>query len=244
MAISRIRKIVKRWIRSNGYELRKLSLGELDDITRLAEFCKKNSISTFLDIGANRGQFAIDLRMSGYKGRIISFEPLSQAHASLMKNASRDEKWTVAPRVAIGSVESECSINVSENSFSSSLLPMTNIHAESAPSSSYIGIESVSVRTLTSILKELGVSENETLALKIDTQGFEENVIDGARDILDRVQLIYTELSLVPVYEGSPNFLEMYNMLLSYKYRCIALSHEFSDPKTGEMLQVNGTFIH
>lgn len=238
-----LRKLVKRWFRSHGYEVRKLSLGELDDITRLVKLCEAKGIKTFLDVGANQGQFGTDLRVAGYDKRLISFEPLSQAYSLLTDRAASDPNWLVAPRCAIGREEGQCVINVSENSFSSSLLPMKEVHALCAPSSGYVGEEQITVKPLSSILRSLNVSAVEQLALKIDTQGYEAEVLAGAEAILPKVEVIFTEFSLLPLYDGAPEFQEMYNLLMNYGYRCVALSHEFSDPRSGEMLQVNGTFV-
>lgn len=243
MSIAMLRKFVKRWFRNRGYEVHKLSLGELDDITRLVRITEDRNIKTFLDVGANQGQFAIDLRVSGFTKQIISFEPLTAAHSILSSAAIHDSSWTVAPRVAVGKDEGECSINVSRNSFGSSLLPMKDIHTLCAPSSSYVGSEQVEVKTLPVLLSNLCVPTTERLALKIDTQGYEAEVIEGARELLPRVEVIFTELSLTPLYEGAPEFLDMFYLIIDQGYRCIALSPEFSDPRTGEMLQVNGTFV-
>lgn len=241
--MGKLRKLVKRWFRSRGYEVRKLSLGELDDVTRLVSLCEARDINTFLDVGANQGQFATDLRVAGFGGRIISFEPLSQAHARLADRAASDPNWVVGPRIAIGREEGECSINVSANSFSSSLLDMKEIHSACAPSSGYVGKEKITVKPLPAALESLAVPPSERLALKIDTQGYEAEVIAGAEALLLNVDVLFTELSLVPLYDGAPEFLEMFNRLVNHGYCCVALSHEFSDPRTGEMLQVNGTFV-
>src|SRR5271163_4949912 len=77
---------------------------------------------TMLDVGANSGQFARELRREGYAGTIVSFEPLSQAHADLARAASRDSHWTVMPRMALGDAAGRAAINVSRNLASSSLL--------------------------------------------------------------------------------------------------------------------------
>jgi FkbM family methyltransferase len=243
MSIAMLRKFLKRWFRTHGYEVHKLSLGELDDITRLVRITEARKIKTFLDVGANQGQFSIDLRFAGFSEKIISFEPLSEAYSILTRISSHDPKWIIAPRCAVGNEETESSINVAGNSFSSSLLPMKEIHAQCAPSSSYVGEETVMISKLSVLLSSLNVPLNDRFALKIDTQGFEAEVLKGAIDLLPRVEVIFTELSLFPLYEGAPSFIELYNLIIGYGFRCIALSQEFSDPQSGEMLQVNGTFI-
>ncbi len=238
-----IRKTIKHWLRRRGYEVRKLGAGECDDLSRLVRLAHTYGLSIFLDVGANAGYFGIDLRHAGYRGRIISFEPLSAAYGALQQQASRDRNWTVAPRGALGHTPGREAINIAGNSYSSSLLPMTARHNETAPESRYVNIENIDVRRLDDVLAELDIAPEVPLALKIDTQGFEAQVLDGALRTLPRVKLLFLEMSLVPLYEGAPDFDALYARLRADGYRCVALSHEFSDPVTGEMLQLNGTFV-
>ena len=99
------------------------------------------------------------------------------------------------------------------------------------------------MRPLDDIASGLQIALGEPLALKIDTQGYEAEVLAGAVGILPRVKLLFTELSLAPLYTGAPTFDEMYSRVRELGYRCVGLSHEFSDPSSGEMLRVNGTFV-
>lgn len=241
--MSRIRKQIKRWIRRQGFEFRRIADGELDDVTRLARIANDRKLGVFLDVGANRGQFAIDLRIAGYTGRIISFEPTRAAHEALSLLARTDPGWTAAARMALGAKRSRASINVSANSYSSSLFPMMDTHVNAAPSSAYVTSEEIQVEMLDEVLPQMGMAPNQDLALKIDTQGYEAEVLAGATTTLARIQLIFTELSLVPLYAGAPTFEQMYSRLVDAGFRCVGLSHEFSDRVSGEMLQVNGTFV-
>jgi FkbM family methyltransferase len=237
------RKKIKRWIRTRGYELRRLGVGELDDVSRLVRISSLHNVNVFLDVGANQGQFAIELRMAGFAGRIISFEPTSAPHEILEQRASKDPNWTVAPRMALGSRNAKAQINVSGNSYSSSMLPMMDAHLTVAPESAYVGTQETSLRRLDDVLDELGVPAKELLALKLDTQGYEAEVLAGAQSILPRVKVVFTEMSLVPLYEGAPNFDQTYAWFRSAGYHCAGLSHELTDFVSGEMLQVNGTFV-
>src|SRR5690242_4792078 len=96
---------------------------------RLAAMFAHHGVNLVLDVGANVGQFAQGLRRAGYSGRILSFEPLAQAHGRLLSAARSDPNWTIAPRVAIGDQEGEIEIHVSGNSVSSSVLDMLERHA-------------------------------------------------------------------------------------------------------------------
>src|SRR5262249_21746729 len=119
---------------------------------RLATMLAHHGVNLVLDVGANVGQFAADLRPAGDHGRMLCFEPLAEAHARLISAARGDPNWEVAPRIAIGEQNGEIEIHVSGNSVSSSVLEMLDTHAESAPASRYVGSERVRIGTLDSIV--------------------------------------------------------------------------------------------
>jgi FkbM family methyltransferase len=104
---------------------------------------RRLGIRIVLDVGANTGQFAKELRLHGYHETIISFEPLSEAHAKLEVAAHSDPLWKIAPRCAVGAKTGSVQINIAANSFSSSLLPMLDSHRDAAPGSRYVGSEQV-----------------------------------------------------------------------------------------------------
>src|SRR5436190_1656211 len=99
---------------------------------RVAAMLDHFGLDTVLDVGANIGQYATALRASGYRGRIVSCEPLSDAFAHLQRRAARDPAWAVR-QTAVGSEVGTAQINISANSFSSSLLEMTDAHTNAAP---------------------------------------------------------------------------------------------------------------
>src|SRR5262245_4945741 len=98
--------LIKTFARSLGIEIRKSQSLELEH-NRTVLMLAAHNVDLVLDIGANTGQWASELRRAGYRGDIISFEPLSSAHEQLEKNAHNDPRWTVAPRVALGSNNGE-----------------------------------------------------------------------------------------------------------------------------------------
>jgi FkbM family methyltransferase len=210
---------------------------------RFLEECHSFATDVVLDVGANTGQFAEGLRASGYHGRIISFEPLSSAHAMLVTAAASDPLWDVAERCAVGASDSWAEINIAGNSYSSSLLPMLDLLLEAAPQSAYQGTEPCRVITLDSYIDQTFADPTTLFGLKIDTQGYEVEVLAGLRRNRDRVKVIVCEMSLAPLYACAPSMSELSHLLAELGYRCVALGPEFEDPRTGELLQANGVFI-
>jgi FkbM family methyltransferase len=201
-----------------------------------------HDIDLVLDVGANTGQFVEMLRQSGYKGKIISFEPLSHAHEILVRNALHDPLWTVAPRMALGDVDGEVSINISANSVSSSLANMLATHRNAVPESNYVGNEKVPVARLDSIADRY-ISPASRIFVKIDTQGYELHVLAGATTLLQRVCGVQLEISLVPLYEGSGLFTEIVMKMNELGFGLHGVFDAYTDQHTGRMLQVDGIFF-
>tara|TARA_R110001632_G_scaffold101693_1_gene209585 strand:- start:12588 stop:13301 length:714 start_codon:yes stop_codon:yes gene_type:complete len=211
------------------------------DLTRRMKLFKHFEINKVLDVGANKGQYSKLIRKIGFKGEIISFEPLSEAYKILTKASVKDNKWKIF-NFALGDKEEISTINISENLFSSSLLDMTSSHLESAPASNYKGTEEISVKTLNEIFSDI-VNEKEIVFLKLDVQGFEENVLRGASDILSKIKGIQIEMSLVKLYEGEMLYRDMIDLLESYGFELLSLENGFHDKNSGKLLQVDGVFF-
>jgi len=209
----------------------------LQIVSSMREF----EIDLILDVGANEGQFAAEIRGCGFAGNIVSFEPLSSAYEPLLKASSVDAKWNVYQRCALGDRDGEVEINMAKNSFSSSILPMLESHKRFAPESVYQGKERVALKTIDSAAGEILQSAHNPF-LKIDTQGFEWQVLDGAIKSLPQVRGILVELSLIPLYEGQHLWREMIDRLEAEGFVLWAFLPEFSDQKRGRTLQVNGVF--
>ena len=198
-------------------------------------------IACVLDVGANTGQYAAGLREWGYRGRIVSFEPLAAAHAALERRAARDPLWTVAPRMALGERDGLAEIEVSAESDMSSLLPQTDLLRRVSPTSGVIGRETISLHRLDTLF-DATVGAAERSYLKIDTQGSEPRVLGGARGVLDRIVGIELEMSLVPCYEGERDFREIMDALADDGFVLHLLLPGYFERKLGRQLQVDGVF--
>ncbi len=211
------------------------------NVSRMRKLFDLYGINTVIDVGANTGQFAEYLRSDiGFDGKVLSFEPLKSEFESLRLKAEADKKWEVF-NFALGDVEKETFINIAGNSLSSSLLGMLETHINAAPSSGYVGQQAIEIKRLDSIFEGLAI-EGERIYLKIDTQGFEAEVIKGAENSLRFIETVQLEMSLVPLYEGSATFDDLYRIMRDFGFELVAMEEVFSDEKSGKLLQIDGVF--
>lgn len=235
-----IKDEIRNLFRSFGYDICRYPPTS-HPLGRIKKMFASYGIDTVLDVGANTGQFAQQLReYVGYKKRIMSFEPLSSAFELLKANAKGDPKWETF-NFALGDEEAKQEINIAGNSYSSSLLDMLPSHERSAPESKYIGREVVEVKTLDSIFDNL-CKPNNSIYLKIDTRGFESKVIKGAKKALAHIGTVQLEMSLIPLYKDELLFNEMCIFMSEQGFNLVTIEEEYSDPVSGQLLQVNGTF--
>jgi FkbM family methyltransferase len=211
-----------------------------DTVEHFVSKARELGVETVLDIGANTGQFATECRTLGYRRHILSFEPLTLAHAQLTKSAAADPLWQVAPRGAIGESTSRSQINVAANLASSSLLDVEAASTDAEPASGFVAVEEIDVRPLDALRDS---SWTPPFAMKIDTQGFEDKVLNGAAATLKDTVLLSVEMSVAPLYRGGPSLPILFARLESAGFRCIGLTPGFSDHSRHEMLQVDGLFV-
>lgn len=233
---------LNNFLRKAGFELRKYNPRNSEDF-QLRRILEKNKIDVVLDIGANDGGYAKSLRSLGYEGKIISFEPVSVAHEKLAEESKDDSNWKVAPRMAIGDYNGKTEINVSQNLYSSSILNIKDTHVSSAPQSGYVDKEVVDVYMLDSLVGDILPQNLENAFLKVDVQGYEKQVLDGAGELLENIQGIQSEMSLVPLYEDQILYDEFISIMQGYNFTIHAIFPGFMNKKMGQLLQFDGVFI-
>jgi FkbM family methyltransferase len=197
-------------------------------------------INAVLDVGASDGGYARELRGIGYHGRLISFEPRAAAFTELVSNAKFDRAWETH-NYALGNTQEQAEMNIAGNGDSSSFLDMLPAHTRHSPGSSSTGKETVKIKTLDQVFNSLGLHAYNVL-LKIDVQGYEKQVLDGAETSLASINTIQLEMSLTPLYRGQLLLPEMTALLYRQGYCLVSIDPGFRDRKTGRVLQVDGTF--
>lgn len=167
---------------------------EHEDVLRSLGDCR-----TVVDVGANRGQFALVARRRFPKAKIIAFESLS-APASTFQKVFAGDEWVRLHQVAISPERGEATIHLSSRDDSSSLLPITAMQNAMFPGTAEVGTTTITVGTLVEyvqpeVIKPLAL-------LKLDVQGYELEALKGCEDLIDRFAYIYVECSFVELYAG------------------------------------------
>jgi FkbM family methyltransferase len=212
------------------------------NLAHLISHLRRSETDIVFDVGANAGQFASEMFNAGFTGRIISFEPLSSAHESLQEAARVNPKWEIAPRCALGAKGGSAVINIAGNSYSSSLRPMLAGHLVAAPESAYIGTETTPVKTLASVIAQR-FPEIRRFALKIDTQGFENEVLDGLGMHIEHCSALLLEMPLDSLYGGATDLPTLFSRLIRCGFRCVGLSPGHKNRQTGDAVEVDGLFV-
>jgi FkbM family methyltransferase len=218
-----IKKLLQDSMRSFGYELTPYPTTDWIRYRNiLRDVLATLSVTCILDVGANIGQYGSNLRSLGYTGWIISFEPVSRSLEQLRALAADDAKWRVFPW-ALGREDGTADINVMESSdFSSFLQPDPTSVQRFNSKNRVIATERVEVRRLDGVLSEcLQGIESPRIYLKLDTQGVDLQVLEGAEAVLPRILALQTEVAFRKIYFGMPDFIQSLGQLMSKGFEVV-----------------------
>jgi FkbM family methyltransferase len=235
-----MKNIIKKFANKCGFELsRYIPNNSFNEQLNL--ILESNKINLVLDVGANVGQYAQSLRKYGYQNKIISFEPMANEWLQLKEASKKDRNWSIYDQCAVGDKNEIVEINLSGNSVSSSILPMLEQHSLSAPESMYVGKEKVQTIRIDDIVESYDSYSN--IFLKIDTQGYEEKVLNGGLKTLELAKGVQIECSLFPLYKGQMLYEECFYKIKSFGYKLWSIEPGFVDKGSGKMLQFDAIFI-
>lgn len=171
------------------------------------------AIDCVLDVGANQGQFGRQLRRIGYSGWIVSFEP-NHADVEVLER-HRDPKWLVY-ELGLAQEDGERQLNIGEWSVLSSFRTSIKGRVERTVV--------VATRRLDGLLDEiLSATGARRLFLKVDTQGFDVEVIKGTGARIAEMRGLLSELSVTPIYKHMPHFVDALRLYEELGFRLHSL---------------------
>jgi FkbM family methyltransferase len=197
----------------------------------LRDTLKNLGINCVLDVGANQGQFAKSLRKLGYREYILSFEPVKEDFSLLSKAFERDRFWR-GFNIALGNENSVKPFNITtESTAMSSFLAPKEKDWE-------IQVTKVEIKKLDTMFDALiETVPSPRVFLKMDTQGYDLEVVKGAESCINRILGLLSELSVQPTYENMPSYLEALKMYEQMGFKLIHLSEADRNPKTSEIIE-------
>jgi FkbM family methyltransferase len=241
---SRLKESTKRVLASMGYFLgRHPQTYSLEN--HLLQVCTQLRINCILDVGAHYGEFAQRVRDAGYRGRVVSFEPVHESFSTLRRARARDPDWR-GFEVALGDSDGTATVNVLQDSVFTSLLSPNAFGTDRFAGKMHVQeTRSVPIRALDSLWTECmkGIDEPRVF-LKLDTQGYDLIVLRGATAHLNQIDALQLELAAQPIYTGASNELsEAITTLRKLGFRLCGLYPVTWDP--GDKLtaiEIDGLF--
>lgn len=204
----RFKQVLQKAVHTIG-----LHVGRYPPVDSLAYHTKtvlrELAVDCVLDVGAHQGEYAGFLRDLDYTGEIISFEPVRSSFEILSKAHASDKRWR-GHNVALGAEEGELEMNIYTGSVFNSFLKLaedgtTRFRDDTQP----LRVERVRVRRLETVLDEiLAARPKANIFLKMDTQGYDLQVLRGGGRRLESIRALQTELAARCTYAGMPTFSE------------------------------------
>jgi FkbM family methyltransferase len=178
-------------------------------------------LDTVVDIGANRGQFALCIRRLYPSAQIFSFEPLRKPIAKWLSNFRHDPRARLF-NTAIAAQAGSSTMHVSRWDGSSSLLPIAKAQNDNFPFTEESGQELVTMSRLSDCIDAAAIAGRAML--KLDVQGFELIALQGCGELLSRFKFVYVEASFVELYVGQALASEVIRFLLDrgFTLMCVA----------------------
>ncbi len=189
------------------------------------------NIKTVIDVGANTGQFALSVAKVAPNVPIYTFEPIQSCFDELKKNTASYPNIQCF-RYGVGAQTGEQTILVNTHTPSSSLLPLADAHKSAFAFAQESNSETIPMTTLDTFFHQKTLEA--PILLKIDVQGYEDRVLDGAHLFLEKVDVILIEMSFRPLYEGQMLFGDLFNLLYKHDFLYVGSIHELLDPSGGQ----------
>jgi len=229
-------RVVNRILRFSGFEIRRRQSNFLSLLL------ERNGVEEIFDVGANRGQYGMRCRGAGYTGKIFSFEPLKKENSDLQAKTHSDPLWTAIFPIALGSDIELSTINISNNSVSSSLLPMSQEHLNLESNSRYVDSQETLVEVF-DFYYDSCHEAGKTALLKLDIQGYEYFVLRGATNALKSLKFIQIELSLTELYSEGSLFTTVHTFLEDHGFKLVDVILGVRSPVNLELAQMDGIYM-
>tara|TARA_B100000579_G_C22820340_1_gene850253 strand:- start:56 stop:796 length:741 start_codon:yes stop_codon:yes gene_type:complete len=165
----------------------------------LEDLIKDLELNIVIDIGSNKGQFVLILNKYFENLKILSFEPINELlekQKKFFKNTKNNIKFF---NTGVGALNSKIDLNITRGKDSSSILEIENIN-NLGRNFDIIEKREINVITLENALNKIDL--NGSILLKLDVQGYELKVLEGAEKLLPKIKYIITEVAENKIYKN------------------------------------------
>lgn len=213
---------------------------ELPRLTPYRKWLHIQKIKTVIDVGAYIGAFAFAMRMILPDAQIYCFDPLMENISSINKNLG---KWGRIKtfQSALGNRKGIVQFNLNDFRASSSILEMDPRHRKAFPETTHSTKLEVPIARLDDFLPEMNIKQ--PVYLKVDVQGFELDVLQGAKNTLPNVDFLQIEVTYQMLYKKQPLFENIYQYLHTRGFEFAGLIDSLTSPINGTILQSDALFI-
>ncbi len=199
-----------------GYDCIKIKKNHLTLESHLINLFRLLGTDLVIDVGGNKGQYGSMLREIGYRGRIVSFEPVAHVFRELEQISGEDPDWKIC-NAALGDQSGELEINVAAATDFSSFMDVSEYGMDAySERFSTTKKEKVQVLRLDDIIDDYVDDLNTArIHVKFDTQGFDHVAAEGAKHVLSRALSMQSEMAVQKIYENMPDYMESLQLFRS-----------------------------
>lgn len=213
-----------------------VSFGLLANLTAMRRRSVIADIDSIWDVGANQGQFAFMAHSVWPQLPIYSFEPDPDCFNLLQQNFDKFQISGKPFNIGLGAERGDLELRRYADNVNNSFLPR--------PQDQHVLQDKVTVHCTT--LNEIAASLAETKSafLKLDVQGFELAVLEGASDFLRRCRYVLAEVAFSPSYTGGAHAEEVMLVLRNQGFKCIQLLDVLRDERSSHIVEADMLFIN
>jgi FkbM family methyltransferase len=235
-----IKHVLKGFFRVIGLNVAYMHDYEKHKFVWLEEY----NINTVIDVGANVGQFALEISKFLPKAFVYSFEPQKHEYSTLIQNCNQLKNFR-AFNLGLGDSEGSSAIHKCSYTPGSSMLQMTSLTRgvfQNLKDVTHTS-EDITIAKLDDMVANKQVVIGENILIKVDVQGFEDKVISGGINTFQKAKIVIIEVCFYELYTGQPLFSGIYSILtrigFTYKGDINICFHE----KNGKPIFSDALFI-
>ena len=189
--------------------------------------------SSILDVGAAQGNWTKDCLKVFPEADYLLIEPLKENLASLTALCNRFSNIQFVSAAA-GHISGYLSMRIQND------LDGSSFHKDADPR--FIGsIRDVAVLKIDDLIKNGRIAVPDLM--KLDVQGFELNVLEGANSALGNTEVVILEISLYKFLEGAPIFHDVISYMHKHDYVLYDIMTVMRRPFDNALAQMDAVFV-